>query len=120
MIYASEYNISTGSLSHILEQLQNKIGVFKANNLRKLIPAASINIKKKALLNVEDFYKKYAKPHCNLRLTVYLTIIYYLKDRSVKLLSVEYMSTDWYQLYTLNSSVNSPINNKITKIINYF
>ena len=55
-----------------------------------------------------------------LRLTVYLTIIYYLKDRSVKLLSVEYMSTDWYQLYTLNSSVNSPINNKITKIINYF
>ncbi|HEY6588127.1 MAG TPA: hypothetical protein VIY98_07530 [Nitrososphaeraceae archaeon] len=47
MIYASEYNISTGSLSHILEQLQNKIVVFKANNLRKLIPAASINIKKR-------------------------------------------------------------------------
>jgi hypothetical protein len=46
LIYASEYNISTGSLSHILEQLQNKIGVFKANNLRKLIPAASININK--------------------------------------------------------------------------
>ena len=55
-----------------------------------------------------------------LRLTVYLTSIYYLKNRSVKSLSVENKSTDWYQLYILNSSVNSPINNKITKIINYF
>ena len=33
---ASEYNISTGSVSNIIEQWQNRIGVFDANNLRKL------------------------------------------------------------------------------------
>ena len=33
---ASEFNISTGSVSNIIEQWQNKIGVFDANNLRTL------------------------------------------------------------------------------------
>ena len=33
---ASEYNISTGSVSNIKEEWQNRIGVFDANNLRKL------------------------------------------------------------------------------------
>src|SRR5918995_4917394 len=33
---ASEFNISTGSVSNIIEQWQNKIGVFEANNLREL------------------------------------------------------------------------------------
>ena len=33
---ASEYNISTGSISNIIEQWQNRIGVFDANNLREL------------------------------------------------------------------------------------
>src|SRR5918993_3371041 len=33
---APEVNISTGSVSNILEQWQNKIGVFDANNLREL------------------------------------------------------------------------------------
>jgi hypothetical protein len=33
---ASEFNISTGSVSNIIEQWQNSIGVFDANNLRKL------------------------------------------------------------------------------------
>ena len=33
---ASEFNISTGSVSNIIEQWQNRIGVFDANNLRKL------------------------------------------------------------------------------------
>ena len=33
---ASEFNISTGSVSNIKEQWQNKIGVFEANNLREL------------------------------------------------------------------------------------
>jgi DNA-binding NarL/FixJ family response regulator len=32
---ASEFNISTGSVSNIKEQWQNKIGVFEANNLRE-------------------------------------------------------------------------------------
>jgi hypothetical protein len=33
---ASEFNISTGSVSNILEQWQNRIGVFDANNIREL------------------------------------------------------------------------------------
>src|SRR5918993_576377 len=33
---ASEFNISTGSVSNIIEQWQNKIGVFDAKNLREL------------------------------------------------------------------------------------
>src|SRR5215216_6759905 len=33
---ASEFNISTGSVSNIVEQWQNRIGVFDANNLREL------------------------------------------------------------------------------------
>ena len=33
---ASEFNISTGSVSNIIEQWQNRIGVFDANNLREL------------------------------------------------------------------------------------
>ena len=33
---APELNISTGSVSNIIEQWQNKIGVFDANNLRTL------------------------------------------------------------------------------------
>jgi hypothetical protein len=33
---ASEYNISTGSVSNIIEQWQNRIGLFDANNLREL------------------------------------------------------------------------------------
>jgi hypothetical protein len=33
---ASEYNISTGSVSNIIEQWQNMIGVYDANNLREL------------------------------------------------------------------------------------
>ena len=33
---ASEFNISTGSVSNIKEQWQNKIGAFDANNLREL------------------------------------------------------------------------------------
>ena len=33
---ASEFNISTGSVSNIIEQWQNRIGVFDANNLRDL------------------------------------------------------------------------------------
>ena len=33
---ASEFNISTGSVSNIIEQWQNSIGAFDANNLRKL------------------------------------------------------------------------------------
>jgi anion-transporting ArsA/GET3 family ATPase len=33
---ASEVNISTGSVSNIIEQWQNSIGVFDANNLREL------------------------------------------------------------------------------------
>ena len=32
---ASEFNISTGSVSNIIEQWQNRIGVFDANNLRE-------------------------------------------------------------------------------------
>lgn len=33
---ASEFNISTGSVSNIIEKWQNRIGVFDANNLREL------------------------------------------------------------------------------------
>ena len=33
---ASEFNISTGSVSNTIEQWQNKIGVFEAKNLREL------------------------------------------------------------------------------------
>src|SRR5918995_6689177 len=33
---ASEFNISTGSVSNTIEQWQNRIGVFDANNLREL------------------------------------------------------------------------------------
>ena len=33
---ASEFNVSTGTVSNILEQWQNMIGVYEANNLRKL------------------------------------------------------------------------------------
>jgi hypothetical protein len=33
---AAEFNISTGSVSNIIEQWQNRIGVFDANNLREL------------------------------------------------------------------------------------
>jgi hypothetical protein len=33
---ASEFNISTGSVSNIIEQWQNRIGLFDANNLREL------------------------------------------------------------------------------------
>ena len=33
---ASEYNISTGSVSNIIEQWQNMIGVYDTNNLREL------------------------------------------------------------------------------------
>ena len=33
---ALEFNISTGSVSNIIEQWQNRIGVFDANNLREL------------------------------------------------------------------------------------
>ena len=33
---ASEFNISTGSVSNIIEQWQHRIGVYDANNLRKL------------------------------------------------------------------------------------
>src|SRR5687768_6260730 len=33
---ASEFNISTGSVSNVIEQWQNRIGVFDANNLREL------------------------------------------------------------------------------------
>mgnify|MGYP003579510870 CR=1 FL=1 len=33
---ASEFNISTGSVSNIIKQWQNSIGVFDANNLREL------------------------------------------------------------------------------------
>ena len=33
---ASEFNISTGSVSKIIELWQNRIGFFNANNLRKL------------------------------------------------------------------------------------
>ena len=33
---AAEFNISTGQVSNIIEQWQNRIGVFDANNLRKL------------------------------------------------------------------------------------
>ena len=33
---ASEFNISTGSVSNIIDQWQNRIGLFEANNLRKL------------------------------------------------------------------------------------
>jgi hypothetical protein len=33
---ASEFNISTGSVSNIIQQWQNRIGVFDANNLREL------------------------------------------------------------------------------------
>ena len=33
---ASEFSISTGSVSNIIEQWQNRIGVFEANNLREL------------------------------------------------------------------------------------
>ncbi|MGI0050408.1 MAG: hypothetical protein ACRD8K_01610, partial [Nitrososphaeraceae archaeon] len=33
---ASEFNVSTGSVSNIIEQWQNMIGVYNANNLRGL------------------------------------------------------------------------------------
>ena len=33
---ASEFNISTGSVSNVIEQWQNRIGLFEANNLREL------------------------------------------------------------------------------------
>ena len=33
---ASEFNISTGSVSNIIDQWQNRIGLFEANNLREL------------------------------------------------------------------------------------
>src|SRR5680860_1400547 len=33
---ASEFKISTGSVSNIIERWQNRIGVFDANNLREL------------------------------------------------------------------------------------
>ena len=33
---ASEFNISAGSVSNIIEQWQNMIGVYDANNLREL------------------------------------------------------------------------------------
>jgi hypothetical protein len=33
---ASEFNVSTGSVSNIIEQWQNMIGVYDANNLREL------------------------------------------------------------------------------------
>ena len=33
---ASEFNISTGSVSNVIEQWQNRIGLFDANNLREL------------------------------------------------------------------------------------
>ena len=33
---ASEFNISSGSVSNIIEQWQNRISVFDANNLREL------------------------------------------------------------------------------------
>jgi hypothetical protein len=33
---ASEFNISTGSVSNIKQEWQNRIGVFEANNLREL------------------------------------------------------------------------------------
>ena len=33
---ASQFNISTGSVSNIKEEWQNRIGIFDANNLRKL------------------------------------------------------------------------------------
>jgi predicted DNA-binding protein YlxM (UPF0122 family) len=33
---AAEFNISTGSVSNIIKEWQNLIGVFEANSLRKL------------------------------------------------------------------------------------
>ena len=33
---AEEFNISTGSVSNIIKEWQNRIGVFEANSLRKL------------------------------------------------------------------------------------
>ena len=33
---ASEFNIRTGAVSNIIEEWQNTIGVFEANNLREL------------------------------------------------------------------------------------
>ena len=33
---AAEFNISTGSVSNIIKEWENRIGVFEANSLRKL------------------------------------------------------------------------------------
>ena len=46
---ASEYNISTGSVSNIIEQWQNMIGVFDANNLREL----GLGLKKAAMTPIQ-------------------------------------------------------------------
>jgi len=55
-----------------------------------------------------------------LRLTVYLTSMYHLKDRSIKLLSVENMSTDWYQLILSILQSIVILIKKLSRIINYF
>ena len=46
---ASEYNISTGSVSNIKEEWQNRIGVFDANNLREL----GLALKKAAMTPIQ-------------------------------------------------------------------
>jgi hypothetical protein len=46
---ASEFTISTGSVSNIIEQWQNRIGVFDANNLREL----GLALKKAAISPVQ-------------------------------------------------------------------
>jgi hypothetical protein len=46
---ASEFNTSTGSVSNIVEQWQNRIGVFDANNLRML----GLALKKAGIITVQ-------------------------------------------------------------------
>jgi hypothetical protein len=46
---ASEFNISTGSVSNIKQELQNRIGVFEANNLREL----GLALKKAGITSVQ-------------------------------------------------------------------
>ena len=46
---ASEFNISTGSVSNIIEQWQDRIGVFDATNLREL----ALALKKTAISPVQ-------------------------------------------------------------------